>query len=55
MEKIPSFEELGLDEWLVNQCQAVGMSKPTEIQVNCIPAIMKGNQVISILVLNCFC
>ena len=43
MKKVPStFEEFGFNDWLVQQCVAVGMAKPTEIQTNCIPAIMEG-------------
>lgn len=41
-EEHVSFGRLGLDEWLVNQCKTMGLSKPTEIQQNCIPRILKG-------------
>ena len=37
-----TFSELGLNSWLVKQCQAVGILKPTPIQLNCIPEILKG-------------
>ena len=37
-----SFSDLGLNEWLVRQYSAVGMSKPTPIQLNCIPPILNG-------------
>lgn len=37
-----SFLDLGLSDWLVKQCEAVGMSKPTPIQYNCVPEILKG-------------
>ncbi|XP_052795014.1 probable ATP-dependent RNA helicase DDX49 isoform X2 [Mya arenaria] len=40
------FDELGLDEWLVNQCKQMGLSKPTEIQQNCVPHILKGEDCI---------
>ena len=39
---LSSFEQLGLNEWLVDQCKAVGMEKPTPIQINCIPEILDG-------------
>ncbi|KAI8764244.1 ATP-dependent RNA helicase DDX49 [Biomphalaria glabrata] len=35
-------EGLGLDEWLVKQCQAMGITKPSPIQTNCIPPILEG-------------
>jgi len=35
-------EELGLDEWLVTQCKNMGITKPSPIQVNCIPPILEG-------------
>ena len=37
-----TFEDLGLNEWLVKQCQAVGMLRPTPIQNNCVPRILQG-------------
>ena len=40
-----TFAELGLNEWLVNQCTAVGMIKPTPIQRNCVPKIIEGEKV----------
>lgn len=40
--KITKFEHFGFDDWLIAQCAAVGLTKPTEIQVNCIPAILEG-------------
>jgi len=40
-----TFAELGLNEWLVNQCTAVGMIKPTPIQRNCVPKIIEGENV----------
>ncbi|KAK2146120.1 hypothetical protein LSH36_631g02044 [Paralvinella palmiformis] len=40
------FSGLGLNDWLVSQCRAVGMCKPTPIQINCIPPILKGQDCI---------
>jgi len=40
------FNELGLDNWLVNQCKEIGVVQPTEIQTNCIPEILKGKDCI---------
>jgi len=37
-----SITDLGLNEWLVTQCKALHMTKPTPIQIHCIPAILKG-------------
>jgi len=39
---INSFSGFGFSDWLVKQCQAVGLVKPTEIQSYCIPAILSG-------------
>lgn len=36
------FPSLGLSDWLVKQCQQMGINKPTEVQVNCVPAILQG-------------
>ncbi|XP_072166729.1 probable ATP-dependent RNA helicase DDX49 [Diadema setosum] len=44
--KVSSFSKLGLHEWLSKQCQAVGIKRPTPIQHNCIPPILKGNDCI---------
>ena len=40
-----SFADLGLNQWLLDQCKAVGMSKPTPIQYNCVPEILKGEMI----------
>lgn len=43
-----SFEDLGLDEWIVDTCKALAMYKPTEIQSASIPTILSGkNGIIS--------
>ncbi|GAB1597355.1 probable ATP-dependent RNA helicase DDX49 [Argonauta hians] len=42
-DAVVTFKELGLNSWLVDQCRVVGISRPTPIQVNCIPKILKGN------------
>ena len=39
-----TFLELGLNEWLVTQCKAVGIVKPTPIQLNCLPKIIEGRE-----------
>ncbi|XP_002735561.1 putative ATP-dependent RNA helicase DDX49 [Saccoglossus kowalevskii] len=36
------FSSLGLNDWLVKQCKAVGITKPTPIQYYCIPQILEG-------------
>jgi len=35
--------DLGLNEWLVDQCKALHMTKPTPIQLHCVPEILKGD------------
>ena len=41
-----SFDDLGIKKWLVKQCNAIGIKKPTEIQAKCIPEILKGRDCI---------
>ncbi|KAK2835325.1 hypothetical protein Q5P01_015809 [Channa striata] len=36
------FVSLGLSDWLVKQCQQLGINKPTPVQDNCVPAILEG-------------
>lgn len=40
------FLGFGLNKWLVNQCDAVGIKSPTEIQQKCIPPILEGRDCI---------
>jgi len=37
-----SITDLGLNKWLVVQCKALHMMRPTPIQLYCIPEILKG-------------
>jgi len=39
-----TFASIGLKNWIVQQCQGLGMKQPTPVQVNCIPSILKGNR-----------
>ena len=41
-----SWNDLGLDDWLSDQCKQLGMLKPSEIQENCIPQILNGKDCI---------
>uniref|UniRef100_A0A671V5T2 RNA helicase n=1 Tax=Sparus aurata TaxID=8175 RepID=A0A671V5T2_SPAAU len=36
------FSSLGLSDWLVEQCKQLGINKPTPVQENCMPAILRG-------------
>lgn len=40
------FAALGLSDWLVKQCQQLGISKPTPVQENCLPPILQGRDVL---------
>ena len=40
-----SMNKLGLNDWLVKQCKAMGIVKPTDIQESVIPKILEGIQV----------
>lgn len=42
-----SFSDLGLNDWLVNQCSVVGIKKPTSVQATVIPEILKGKNCIA--------
>jgi len=44
----PSFEELGVVPWLRNQLSSLGVSKPTPVQENCIPAILAGRDCLGV-------
>jgi len=41
-----NFSSLKLDDWLIKQCQSLGISKPTRVQNQCIPPIMEGRDCI---------
>ncbi|PFX34929.1 putative ATP-dependent RNA helicase DDX49 [Stylophora pistillata] len=41
-----TFSSLGLNNWLVKQCNAVGIKSPTEIQQKCVPPILSGRDCI---------
>jgi len=41
-----TFGSLGITNWLSRQCEEMGLSKPTEIQQQCIPPILQGNDCI---------
>ena len=41
--EIHKFCDLGLDDWLAEQCRAMGLKRPTPIQQNCIPPALKGS------------
>lgn len=40
------WNSLGLHTWLSEQCIQLGLSKPSEIQENCIPQILNGKDCI---------
>lgn len=41
-----TFRELGVSEWLDRVCRSLGMTKPTQVQAGCIPAILAGRNAI---------
>jgi ATP-dependent RNA helicase DDX49/DBP8 len=41
-----TFEDLGLDEWVVDTCKALAMVKPTDIQKVSIPPLLQGKNAI---------
>ena len=50
--KRKSFEDLGLNKWIIETLQNVSITRPSEIQEACIPAILQG--LISILHVDSF-
>ncbi|CAM9762049.1 unnamed protein product, partial [Phaeothamnion confervicola] len=45
-EEESSFASLGLCEWLLRSCEAMGFRAPTPVQQHCIPAILRGKDVL---------
>ncbi|XP_026470694.1 probable ATP-dependent RNA helicase Dbp45A [Ctenocephalides felis] len=46
MEEINEFNQLNLKQWLLNQCEKLGIKKPTPIQQHCIKPILEGQDCI---------
>ncbi|GIY68879.1 probable ATP-dependent RNA helicase DDX49 [Caerostris extrusa] len=42
------FKDLKLEPWLVEQCTAMGITKPTPVQRHCIPQILQGKNCLAI-------
>eukprot|EP00743_Colponemidia_sp_Colp-15_P005991 GILK01006439.1.p1 GENE.GILK01006439.1~~GILK01006439.1.p1 ORF type:complete len:490 (+),score=94.02 GILK01006439.1:59-1471(+) len=42
-----SFERLGVSNWLIKNCENMGIRTPTPIQVRCIPSVLAGKNVIA--------
>lgn len=42
-----TFEAIGLENWLVKSCNGVGLTRPTDVQWHCIPAVLKGRDVMA--------
>ncbi|KHJ47126.1 DEAD/DEAH box helicase [Trichuris suis] len=45
-EVTQQFDSLGISSWLSARCSAVGIKDPTPVQVNCIPQVLAGKDVI---------
>ena len=43
-----TFADLGLSQWLVDTCSALGMKRPTAVQRRCIPRALAGEDVLGI-------
>jgi ATP-dependent RNA helicase DDX49/DBP8 len=41
-----TFTTLGVVNWLVRACGALGITSPTPVQINCIPPILAGKNVL---------
>jgi len=44
--KETTFSSLKIDDWLIKQCQTLGVTKPTQVQIQCIPPILEGRDCI---------
>jgi len=44
----PTFGSLGVSKWLQTQCQGVGITIPTPVQVNCIPPLLAGRDCVGV-------
>ncbi|KAK6947209.1 DEAD/DEAH box helicase domain [Dillenia turbinata] len=42
------FSDLGLPEWAIHICKALGITRPTPVQQHCIPRILAGDDVLGI-------
>uniref|UniRef100_A0A0K8RGQ5 RNA helicase n=1 Tax=Ixodes ricinus TaxID=34613 RepID=A0A0K8RGQ5_IXORI len=45
-ERDPTFEDLQLKKWIIDQLNSLGIKKPSPVQQNCIPSILKGKDCI---------
>ncbi|CAM9998333.1 unnamed protein product [Scytosiphon promiscuus] len=45
-EEEATFESLGLCDWLLTSCKAMGFRRPTPVQRHCIPAVLEGKDVL---------
>jgi ATP-dependent RNA helicase DDX49/DBP8 len=43
-----TFADLGLSQWLVDSCSALGIERPTAVQRRCIPRALAGEDVLGI-------
>lgn len=43
---LQTFQGLGLSAWLSNKCDSIGIRRPTPVQSNCIPEILKGRDAV---------
>lgn len=44
----PTFQGLGVVDWLREQLLGLGVTKPTSVQANCIPAILEGRDCVGV-------
>jgi ATP-dependent RNA helicase DDX49/DBP8 len=41
------FESFEISKWLVDSCNSMGMTRPTPVQIECIPQILKGRNCVA--------
>ena len=49
-EEVITFEQIGVQKWLVENLKKLAINKPTEIQALCIPSILQGNKIFKLQV-----
>ena len=46
-QEVRSFSALGLERWIVDACDSMGLKRPTDVQWNCIPVVLQGKNVLA--------
>ena len=47
----PTFKDLGVKPWLIDQCKQLGITSPSPVQRNCIPKVLEVGVVGSLCII----